>query len=272
MVKKANIDSNRGYSIMFFEIINETVQIFLLLMCVLSLILKKIQINMFFVIPLILLIILKLLSVLFRTKNNIKTYNEIEKIKGSLIKDSKYLLREQRHDFMNIYQVVYGYLQLNDSKKALEHIKKSIVTSSGIGKCYYLTIFSISILLDKKIREATNKGLEIVIEVDSYVDSELRGIENEKLILDSISKILDAFISCTNKNYEESKLLIDIYEHEEKIEFVFNGHIDIELLEEKYGYFENITKADDGFEVVFHLNNTKDLITEDSIYSYVMNI
>lgn len=255
-----------------FEIISEVAQIIILFACIAIIYFKKFQSILSFVILLILFVVFKFLSIYFRNRFNFKINSNIEKLKGSYINISKKLLREQRHDFMNTFQIAYGYLQLNNSNKALEYIKKSTDISQSIGKCYFLTVFSISVLLDKKIRVATNKGIEINVEVENYVDSQLREAHNENVLLDHIAKTMDAFINCVNKNIEEPKLFIDIFEYDDRIEFIFDGDLDIELLESMDYYLKNIVKADEGFEVIFYYDSIKELSIEENLYSNMLTI
>lgn len=185
----------------------------------------------------------------------------------SFTKTTKNLLREQRHDYMNIFQIIYGYLQLNNKDMAIEHIKKAINSSSNSSKCFYLSVFSISLLLEKMIKVCENKGIEIVYDVDSCVNSDIRHINEENVVVDCISKLFEIFIDCTQKNADGAKLFIDIYEDVDKMEFIFNGNIDEKLLEHRSKEVNNIKKIDDGYEAVFYFDKIKDLLKEDSIYS-----
>ncbi|WP_352420110.1 Spo0B domain-containing protein [Proteiniborus sp.] len=186
------------------------------------------------------------------------------------MKKAKYLLREQRHDYMNLFQIIYGYLQLNNKNKVMEHIEKAITASANSSKCYCLSVFPMSLLLERKVKIGESKGIKIIVDVDSCVDNELRNISNEKIILERISYLFDFFISCTYKENEEAKLFVDIYEHINKIEFVFSGDIDARLLDLKCDNINYITKIDDGYEIIFCFNEVKDLLLDDTL-CYVSN-
>jgi len=195
-----------------------------------------------------------------------KTKKEIEL---DFIKNTKHILREQRHDYMNMFQIIYGYLQLNNKDKALEYVRKSITNSTNIGKCYHLSVFSISLLLEKKVKIAESLGIEITLDVDSSIESEVRHIDNEYLVINYISELFDFFIDCTSKNKDESSLFIDIYEYMDKIEFAFSGSIDEDLVEIKRkninNIVNNITKTDDGYEVVLFFNGIKNMFVKNTV-------
>lgn len=246
-------------------IINGIFQSAILLLCIIALITKNIQTNLFFTILLCISFLLGIISLLMWFIFKHKNYETLRKTKDSFTKDTKNLLREQRHDYMNTFQIIYGYLQLNNREKAMKHIKKAITISSSAGRCYYLSVFSVSLLLEKKIKQGENKGIEVIIDIDSYVDNEIRDIKNEKIILYHISEILDIFINCTYKDNSEAKLLIDIYEHIDRIEFVFSGDIDTNLLETKCKEKKNVTKTNDDYEVIFYFDKTKDLLLDGNV-------
>lgn len=183
------------------------------------------------------------------------------------MKKAKGLLREQRHDYMNLIQIIYGYLQLDNRNKAIEYIKKAIAVSTSFSKCYYLSVFPISLLLEGKVKIGGSKGIEIIIDVDSYIDNEIRHINNEKNILECISKLFDIIIDCTYKENEETKLIIDIYEYIDRIDFVFSGDIDANLLELECNTINYITKTDDGYEIIIYFDEAKDLLLDNTMYS-----
>lgn len=227
----------------------------------------SVQISIFIAIILFVLSLTSVGTLFLLIRNKHEGHKLRQEMELDFLKKTKYLLREQRHDYMNIFQIIYGYLQLNNVDKGMEHIKKAITISSNSSKCYYISIFSISLLLEKKAKLGESKGIEIIFDVDSYVDSEIRNIKDENVIIDCISKLFDFFIDCTYKNKGERKLFIDIYEDIDKIEFVFSGDIDANLLEQRSKAINNIVKIDDGYEVVFYFDKAKDLLLENTIYS-----
>ncbi|MFA5523920.1 MAG: Spo0B domain-containing protein [Tissierellales bacterium] len=178
--------------------------------------------------------------------------------------NTKLLLREQRHDYLNIFQIIYGHLQLNNIDMAIIHMKKAINLSYNSSKCFYISIFSISLLLEQKMKVCENKGIEMVLEVDSSIDSDIRHIDNEDIIVDFISKLFDVFIESTYKKDKATKLDIDIYEDVDRIEFIFNGDIDKKILEDRSREIKDVIKVDDGYEAIFYFNKAKDLLKEST--------
>lgn len=202
---------------------------------------------------------------LFKLKHD--GYESRKELEFNFVKKTKYLLKEQRHDYMNMLQIIYGYLQLNKRDLAIEQIKKSINSSYNSSKCFCISIFSIALLLEQKMKLGESKGIEIIYDVDSCVNSEIRDINYENKVIDYISNLFDFFFDCTYKVGQGSKLYINIYEDMDKIEFVFSGDIDERLFEQSSIGIDNIMKVDDGYEVVLHFNKTKDLLVGDSVFS-----
>src|SRR3712207_7871447 len=46
--------------------------------------------------------------------------------------------RKERHDFMNCVQIIYGYLQLDNTKEAIRYINKLIGENKDISSLYAL--------------------------------------------------------------------------------------------------------------------------------------
>lgn len=228
---------------------------------------KELQINSFFVILLIILSLFGISSFFIILKLKYKNYLEVKEKELDFTKKTKSLLREQRHDYMNLFQITYGYLQLNKRDKAIEYINKAISTLSNHSKCYYLTVFSMSVLLEKKVKIGESKGIEVVIDVDSFVDNEVRNIENESTILERISMLFDIFIDCTYRANRETKLFVDIYEHTNRIEIVFNGDIDENLINKKYKTINNIVQKDDSYIVEVYFDKMKNPLCDDASFS-----
>ncbi len=226
-----------------------------------------VQINIFTAIILFFLSLLGICSLFSFTKKKGHGGKSSKELELNFIKKTKYLLREQRHDYMNVFQIIYGYLQLNNKDMAIEYIKKSINLSLNSSKCFCISIFSISLLLEKKMKLGESKGIEIIYDVDSCVNSEIRDINDESGVIDYISKLFDFFFDCTYNGNQGAKLFIEVYEHIDKIEFVFSGDIDISLFEQNSRGINNITKVDDGYEVVLYFDKTKDLLVGDNICS-----
>lgn len=176
------------------------------------------------------------------------------------------LLREQRHDFMNMFQIVYGYIQLGKVDKAIYSVNKVIELNSNISKLYSLSIFTISLFMDKKIREFTDFDMKINLAVKNMTDYEIRSIENEKEILGSLISIFDKIIDRDIKDTET--LNMSIIEFNEGISFIFEGENRITK-----NISENeclsIEANDAGIKYIFKYKNPKQMSVEKSLFSAI---
>lgn len=146
-------------------------------------------------------------------------------VKGHVMKNSKELLRHQRHDYMNLFQIVYGYLQLNKRDQALKQIKWINSMTSSISKAYRISIFSISMLLEEKIMKADNYSVLLEYNVYSKLNENLRTVKNENQIIERIDDIFDVIIDEATKRNLESLISIDIHEYDDNITFIFKGEV-----------------------------------------------
>lgn len=146
-------------------------------------------------------------------------------IRGCVMKDSKDLLKNQRHDYMNLFQIVYGYLQLNKKDKALNQIKWINSMVSSISKVYRISIFSISMLLEEKLKKADNYSIHLEYNVYSKLDETLRTVANQKQIIEKIDDVFDIIIKKAYDQNEENLISIDIHECSDNITFIFKSEI-----------------------------------------------
>lgn len=79
------------------------------------------------------------------------------------------MLREQRHDFMNNVQVIYGYLQIGKKDEALKYIEKIADENQNISKLYALGDKSLAFSLEVAIKNLWKKGF--LVEVDFEIES-----------------------------------------------------------------------------------------------------
>lgn len=174
------------------------------------------------------------------------------------------LLREQRHDFMNMFQIIYGYIKLGKIDKAIYSVNKVIELNSNISKLYSLSIFTISLFMDKKIREFTDFDMKINLAVKNMTDYEIRSIENEKEILESLISIFDKIMDRDIKDTEA--LNISIFEFDEGISFLFEGENKIarDISENEY---LRIEVSDVGIKYIFKYKNPKQMCVEKSLFS-----
>ncbi|HBM74551.1 MAG TPA: hypothetical protein DD429_03215 [Clostridiaceae bacterium] len=75
-------------------------------------------------------------------------------------------LREQRHDFINLIQVIWGYLQLNKSDKAKEYINEMLIEFELIGSIFKINNPSLSLLLYNNVLKARKSNITVDFDAD----------------------------------------------------------------------------------------------------------
>lgn len=191
-------------------------------------------------------------------------------------KDIKNLSRKQRHDFMNILQVVYGYLQLDKKENAIDEIKKATSTTESISQLHKISNLGISLILESKLYETINLGKDITIEVETSYDEEYRDIDNEKEIISKIDKIIGSLIKINALALEDEEISthIKIVENDDSLQIICLNYCSsknlekLKLLTEKYKEVELI---DQEVVIDFKYKKVKNMHIEDSIYSKLLS-
>jgi len=108
------------------------------------------------------------------------------------------MLREQRHDFMNNVQVIYGYLQIEKKDEALKYIEKIASENQNISKLYALGDKSLAYSLEIEIKNLWKKGF--LVEVDMEIES----LSKEMFLIEYHKK--SNIVNTIFKEMENSKL------------------------------------------------------------------
>lgn len=108
-------------------------------------------------------------------------------------------LSEQRHDFFNLLQVIYGYTQLKKADKVLEYIRSYSSKLENIGRVYNSKCIKMADLLYTKEKEAENVDLNFEVSVEISFDPIIRILEEENII-HVIDSIIDNYFYMLNKN------------------------------------------------------------------------
>lgn len=164
----------------------------------------------------------------------------------------KDVFRKQRHDYMNYFQIIYGYLQLGKTEEAIGQIKKIIQLNSNISQIYKLSLFHISIFLDNVIKEM--EDLEYIVDIDviNNTKNTISFFDNEEKIIENLDLIFTYFLE---QDIESKKNIgIKIEEFEDRISFIFCGENKISTL---IKINENVKIIEDNgrINVVFKLKN-----------------
>lgn len=101
-------------------------------------------------------------------------------------------LSEQRHDFFNLLQVIYGYTQLKKTDKVLEHIRNYSSKLENMGRVYNSKCIKLADLLYNKEKEAESVDLNFEVSVEISFDPVIRMLEDENII-NGIDSIITAY-------------------------------------------------------------------------------
>ncbi|KPU44164.1 sensory histidine kinase DcuS [Oxobacter pfennigii] len=145
-------------------------------------------------------------------------------------------LREQRHDFMNHIQVIWGYLQLNKAEAAAKYIAELNKKFAVSGMLFKTNNPVLSLFLYNYIRKIQKFGMDVDLDIDVESIGDVFFFDIIKLT-QFLEKIFDEVIEHTHK-LKEKIIYIDIYE-EDRL----------------YLTVSNYNNADDNFELQEGQNN-----------------
>ncbi len=191
-----------------------------------------------------------------RNQNN---KNEVLKIKNNLLRDLKDISRNQRHDYMNVLQIVYGNLQLKKNDEAINHIKKASNITSSISRIHNISIPSICLLLDVKTREAYNKGIIIYYDIKKEIESEYRYLNNEEFLIFKMKKIINYLLDKYDSIEEDIKVKINIKEEKDSLEISFCENLLLNEFENLLKIYSCTYKTNNELKIVFPLDNPKQI-------------
>lgn len=121
------------------------------------------------------------------------------------------LLKDQRHDFLNEIQIIYGYIKLNKLDKAIDYINKVSKNAKICSKLSNLNCMELYIMMCDKFKKAKDLGLDINFEIYSNAKKEDFTNKNIRNMIDlfeaAIDRILDFMYN--NSDFEEHIFYIE---------------------------------------------------------------
>ncbi len=119
-------------------------------------------------------------GVILILENNVEICMALDKQVNKLFQDAVDILREQRHDILNHFQVVLGYLQMNNHERAVSYMRH-VTSEMGISSNIIgLENYPLSILLLKVAQNS--KRLEVKFSFNSEPKVLSYKNYNEKLL------------------------------------------------------------------------------------------
>lgn len=144
-------------------------------------------------------------------------------------------LRAQRHDYLNHFQVVYGLMELEEYEEARNYLSPVFKDILKLGKALKTSKPAVNALLQAKLSEAEQSGIDMYLEVQS----DLSKLSMESWNLCKIlANILDNAMKAVGEKTEgEKKVEVLIRENVGEYEFVMRNNgprIPAEMITEIY--------------------------------------
>ncbi len=138
--------------------------------------------------------------------------NDLDLKYWNLIDD---LLKQQRHDYLNEIQIIFGYIKLNKIDQAVEYINKVRNEAAINSKISNISCIELYLMLEKKLKQCLKKGVNI--DFDVYTNAKRENFKNREISksLTYMQKALDIIFDYMNNNNEFEEYIIYIEETSE---------------------------------------------------------
>ena len=125
-------------------------------------------------------------------------------------------LREQRHDYLNQLQVVYGLLELEAYEEARDYMRPVFKDIMKVNRALKTSQPAVNALLQAKIETAEKKGIDFYPEVNTQLDDlPMEPWELCKIL----GNLIDNAITALQEKQGEKKLVVGISESGESYRF-----------------------------------------------------
>jgi len=195
------------------------------------------------------------------TCRNITGCDAVEAEKERSIESLKAHLGEQRHDFFNLLQVLYGYTQLKKPDKVLGYIENYCNRMENIGRLYNCKCIKLADLLYTKGKEAENINMNLKVSIEVTFDSVIRMLDDEA-VLYAVDQVISGFLYVLDgKGCKDTHIMYELKENADSF------HMEIycrELREGQLGLINFVIP-----EHVMHWKKiSRDIIPFDSIVKH----
>jgi len=131
-------------------------------------------------------------------------------------------LRAQRHDYLNHFQVVYGLMELGEFEEARKYLAPVYKDILKVGKALKTSKPAVNALLQAKLAEAEEKGIDLYLEVRT--DLSCLSMESWNLCKVLANLIDNAIRAVYESGEEEKKVEVQIAETAGGYEFCINNN------------------------------------------------
>lgn len=133
-----------------------------------------------------------------------------EGLKALETKDIIGYLREQRHDFMNHIQVIWGYLQINKSEQAVSYIKEVNRKNESLGRVLKLGNSKAALFFYDLIKKAHIMGFNVDFEVESE-DLDGYFTSDSSMKFEVIDEVFHGILKKTECRENHNEIFLDLF-------------------------------------------------------------
>lgn len=133
--------------------------------------------------------------------------------------------RVQRHDMKNHLLALQGYLEKENRSKALEYIRQLVEDTSFEKEIARSGNVDVDSILNYKINEAKNKGIEVILKLEIPMHMNIRSVDMVVIL----GNVLDNAIDATSKLQKDRRIRMELI-YKKNVLFIserntFNGYI-----------------------------------------------
>jgi sensor histidine kinase regulating citrate/malate metabolism len=133
-------------------------------------------------------------------------------------------LREQRHNFMNDIQVIWGYLQMGSPEKAAGFIRELNERHDTTGRILRLGEPAISLFLYNQVLKSYKLGITVDFEMEAEsLESMECGLGGKDL--KAAGESFDKLLEVTASLGEKAKIYMDIYEADGIVKLTISNNL-----------------------------------------------
>ena len=139
--------------------------------------------------------------------NRYKNNSMIETIKN--LEELNTILRTQRHDYLNHFQVIYGLMELQEYEEAQKYLAPVFKDIMKVSKALKTAQPAVNALLQVKMETAENKNIDFYLDIQSNLKSIPMEPWNLCIVL---ANIIDNSITCLAEVDKQKKIYTEIDE------------------------------------------------------------
>lgn len=128
-------------------------------------------------------------------------------------------LRSQKHEFQNKLHVVLGLIKMRDYDKAENYIMENVYTTN-LASDYYTSRIKddriLALFVGKEI-QSSEYNAQLLLTSDSYLTRTHSPINSDDIVIVLGNLIDNAFEAYLNKDMEDKRVVVDLFEDDDKI-------------------------------------------------------